>query len=412
LKTNFLAAMSHELRTPLNSIIGFSRVILKGIDGPLTEMQEQDIQTIHDSGKHLLGLVNDILDQAKIEAGKMELDYNYFDLKQVVDSVMASAIGLTRDKPIRLFTEVDENIPQAYGDEFRTRQILFNLISNASKFTNEGSITVGASSIHDRDGNEHIEVRVTDTGIGIAEENFDRLFESFQQVDNSTTRAAEGTGLGLPLSRSLARLQGGELWVASEVGTGSTFFVSIPIEPTSPEDEITSTGQFKAVVAETSAEPNGSNGHQTQAEAETEDVPDSDVPVESPVQTSEDIPQGRTILAVDDDEEVIALYQRYLRREGWYVVGTTDPEDVENKISQYRPEIVLLDINMPNRSGWQVLEDLKSNEATRDTPVIVCSIDDNTTRSENMGAAKHLMKPFIEGDLIKAVRTVEKKPEL
>ncbi len=230
LKTNFLAAMSHELRTPLNSIIGFSRVILKGIDGPLTDMQEQDLTTIFESGKHLLGLVNDILDQAKLEAGKMELTLGYFKAQEVINGVMSSAVGLTRDKPIRLHTEIADNLPDVYGDEFRTRQILLNLISNASKFTNEGSITVSAFPVTEND-QPYIQISVSDTGIGIAEKDMPLLFEAFQQIDNSLTRTVGGTGMGLPLAKSLTELQGGRISVESEPGVGSTFSITIPITP-------------------------------------------------------------------------------------------------------------------------------------------------------------------------------------
>ncbi len=384
LKTNFLAAMSHELRTPLNSIIGFSRVILKGIDGPLTDMQEQDIQTIHDSGKHLLGLVNDILDQAKIEAGKMELVLDYFDLAAVVNGVMSSAVGLTADKPVRLFTEIEEGLPEAFGDEFRTRQILFNLVSNAAKFTSEGHITVEAKLTHPEGSPvPYVQVSVTDTGIGIAEKDFHHLFEAFQQVDNTTTRSVEGTGLGLPLARSLARLQGGDLWFDSIVNEGSTFYVSVPTAPLPADDQevvLPVTGRL---------DPRKANG---QAEAEDDTI---------------DIPAERRILAVDDDKEVIDLYKRYLSREGWNVIGTTEPDTVEQLATQFSPEIILLDVNMPNRTGWQVLESLKANANTNKIPVIVCSIDDNRNRSEDLGAANHLVKPFMEGDLVKAVREVE-----
>lgn len=378
LKTNFLAAMSHELRTPLNSIIGFSRVILKGIDGPVTEMQRQDIQTIHDSGKHLLGLVNDILDQAKVEAGKMELVKEYFDLSSVIKGVMSSAVGFTKDRPVQLFTEIEEELPQAFGDEFRTRQILFNLVSNAAKFTNEGSIIVSAYVTPD-DKTEFpmITVSVSDTGIGIAEEHLSRIFESFQQVDNTTTRSVEGTGLGLPLAKSLSELQGGTITVESGLGVGSTFYVTIPtapeqVEGTMPEDE--------------------------------EDIPEFAEEVVNGPQPSAD---RKVILAVDDELGIINLYRRYLSKEGWQVIGTTKPEQAEEMVATHQPHIILLDINMPSRDGWDVLLRLKERSESSDIPVIVCSIDSDTERSTRMGAVRHLVKPFVESDLVKAVQDVE-----
>lgn len=384
LKTNFLAAMSHELRTPLNSIIGFSSVILKGIDGPINDMQKQDIQIIHSSGKHLLGLVNDILDQAKIEAGKMELSLDYFELAPVIKGVMSSAIGLTRDKNIRLHTEIEESIDKAFGDEFRTRQILFNLISNAAKFTEQGSITLSAFIEKDVES-PMITVAVRDTGIGIPQEYLDTIFEAFQQIDNSTTRSAEGTGLGLPLSQSLAELQGGRLWVESQEGVGSTFYVTIPLEPPPPsaaeiaEEEMSDTREF------------GTDFNNLVDEIKAERPPS----------------RQKVILAIDDELGMINLYRRYLTKEGWQVIGLTNPEEAEEMVANHDPMMILLDINMPNRDGWQVLEKLKDNDQTYHIPVIVCSISTDTPRSYRLGATNHLVKPFVETDLIKAVRETE-----
>src|SRR5262249_26168128 len=167
LKSDFLANMTHELRTPLNSIIGFSRVILKGIDGPLTEMQEQDLSTIFNSGTHLLGLINDILDQAKISSGKMDLHLDYFDVKPVVEGVRSIGIGLVKDKPIDLRLELASGLPKAYGDEFRTRQVLLNLVSNASKFTQQGSVTIRVyTEVNPETEKMMIRVDVVDSGIG------------------------------------------------------------------------------------------------------------------------------------------------------------------------------------------------------------------------------------------------------
>jgi GAF domain-containing protein/HAMP domain-containing protein len=227
-KSQFLANMSHELRTPLNSIIGFSRVILKGIDGPLTEMQQQDLTTIYESGKHLLGLVNDILDQAKIEADRMEFAIAPFPMQEVVKGVASTAVGLLKDKPVRLYQEIEPDLPNVMGDEFRTRQALLNLVSNAAKFTQQGSITIACFRT-ELDGVPMIQVSVTDTGIGIPRDKLDIIFEPFQQVDNNAARQYEGTGLGLPISRKLIEKQGGRMWVESEVGVGSTFSFVLPI---------------------------------------------------------------------------------------------------------------------------------------------------------------------------------------
>jgi signal transduction histidine kinase len=223
-KSEFLANMSHELRTPLNSVIGFARVILKGIDGPLTEMQRTDLTAIYTSGQHLLNLVNDILDLTKIEAGKMELHREKLDFHEIIAGVMSTAIALIEGKDIELIEEVDKGLPRVYADRVRVRQVILNLIANAAKFTDRGFIALRAEV---RDGK--LLVGVADTGIGIAEKDLPVIFEEFRQLDSSTARRAEGTGLGLPISKRLVEMHGGRLWVKSKVGVGSTFYFTLPL---------------------------------------------------------------------------------------------------------------------------------------------------------------------------------------
>jgi len=218
LKTQFLANMSHELRTPLNSIIGFSRVILKGIDGPINEQQRADLTSIYSNGQHLLGMINDILDISKIEAGKMELIFEPVDVQQIIGGVMSTAIALVRDKPIELKQKVAPNLPIVRADGTRLRQVVLNLLSNAAKFTEEGQITLRAWA-----DEEQITISVEDTGIGILPEHQATIFEEFRQVDASTTRRTGGTGLGLAISRHFVEMQGGRLWVESEQGAISIY---------------------------------------------------------------------------------------------------------------------------------------------------------------------------------------------
>ncbi|MEX2030431.1 MAG: ATP-binding protein [Anaerolineales bacterium] len=230
LKTQFLANMSHELRTPLNSIIGFSRVILKGIDGPISDLQEQDLRAIYNAGLHLLGLINDILDLSKIEARKMELALADLDLAEMIRGVMATAVGLVHDKPVELGVDVPQDLPRLQADTMRVRQILLNLVSNAAKFTERGRIDVVAR-LTDRQGIPEIEVAVSDTGPGIDTQAQAKLFEPFTQVDSSSTRKTGGTGLGLSICRHLVELHGGRIWVESVAGQGSTFKFTLPLRP-------------------------------------------------------------------------------------------------------------------------------------------------------------------------------------
>ncbi len=224
LKTQFVANMSHELRTPLNSIINFTRIVMGGYAGPITEEQITYLDYVRYAGEHLLGLINDILDLAKIEAGKLEVHVAPLDLHPLLDGVMSTTVGLTRDKALELRKLVPHDLPLVLADEKRVRQVLLNLLSNAAKFTDAGSITLRAEV----DG-DFVRLSVADTGIGIAPEHFDRVFEEFRQVDERVARRIGGTGLGMPISKKLVEMQGGEMWFESELGSGSTFYFTLPI---------------------------------------------------------------------------------------------------------------------------------------------------------------------------------------
>jgi len=236
LKNEFVATISHELRTPLNSIIGFTKLILNEIDGPLSELQRTDLTAIYTSSQHLLSLVNDVLDFSKIAAGKMELHKEMLDFREIVVGVMSTTLALVGDKDIELIEEVEEDLPTVYADRVRIRQVILNLMSNAVKFTEEGSITLRVRRITEEvrlDGQRRtmpfILCSVTDTGMGVAEKDIPIVFEEFRQLDGSTARQAEGTGLGLPISKRLVEMHGGRLWADSKVGVGSTFSFTLPV---------------------------------------------------------------------------------------------------------------------------------------------------------------------------------------
>jgi len=235
LKNEFLANMSHELRTPLNSIIGFAKVILNGIDGPITDDQRTDLTAIYTGGQHLLSLVSDILDLSKIGAGKMTLKREWINFEDLTLGVMPTMIPMVEGKPIELREKIDKDLPLIYADRLRIRQVVLNLLANAAKFTDRGSITLRAEL---RTRQDHISCpapyilcAVEDTGIGIAQEDIPVVFEEFRQVDSSTTRRAAGTGLGLPISKKLIELHGGCMWLDSKVGQGSVFYFALPLEP-------------------------------------------------------------------------------------------------------------------------------------------------------------------------------------
>lgn len=363
LKSQFLANMSHELRTPLNSIIGFSRVILKGIDGPLTDLQKQDLTTIFNSGQHLLGLINNILDLSKIEAGKMEIQPEYMDIYETIDTVISTGRGLVKDKDVDLRRDVEEGISSVYGDPMRVRQILLNLVSNASKFTHEGSITLRVRrKPYNPETSEppRIQIDVQDTGIGIAQEDMRKLFQAFSQVDGSTTRQAGGTGLGLNISKQFVELMGGRIWVESEPGAGSTFSFTVPLYPPgSPISEIVLATEF-----------------------------------------SDDRP---VVLAVDDEPGVLDLYARYLEKAGYGLVGLNNAGDIVEHAREIRPSAIVIDLHLPGKSGWDAVRELKQAEDTAAIPIMVCSIEEKSPNRLMNQISAYLVKPVIEDDLLYAL---------
>ena len=390
LKSQFLASMSHELRTPLNSIIGFSRVMLKGIDGPLTEMQEQDLSTIYNSGTHLLNLINDILDQAKIEANELNLKFEYFDVKAVVDTVKSMGVGLIKEKSLDLIFETAPNLPKAYGDEQRTRQILLNLVSNAIKFTPQGGVHVVVYGV-ELDGHTFIRFDVTDSGIGIAEEDIPTVFERFRQVDSSLTRTVGGTGLGLPISKSLTELQGGEMTVVSEVNKGSTFSFTVPTEPVAEE-------------AKPSHEPS-SNGtpDPTPVSRITATRPSlAQITQQVPV-----LPTKRDVLLIEDNKDMVDQFRRALQREGFEVQTADHAAYAEAMVSQIRPTVVLLDVNFANGQGWELLRSLKERDDTFDIPIVVTTISGDSERAYRLGAHSFLQRPFTPDKLVEVILEAE-----
>jgi signal transduction histidine kinase/DNA-binding response OmpR family regulator len=361
-KSQFLANMSHELRTPLNSVIGFSRVILKGIDGPINDVQQQDITAIYNSGMHLLNMINEILDLSKIDAGKMELQIEELSISDIINAAITNTSGLVKDKPIELVQKVPADLPLVKADEIRISQVVINLISNAIKFTEKGSIAVEASMTTTADNKPEMLVTVTDTGMGIAVEDQAKLFQRFSQVDDSPTRKTGGTGLGLSICRSLIELHGGRIGLeSSEVGKGSKFFFTLPMPDFVPGYDITQLTHGENV-----------------------------------------------ILAIDDDPQVISLYDRFLKTQGFEVIPLTDPSMAVQRAKELKPFAITLDVMMPQKDGWQVLTELKQDTETRDIPILICSILQEEEKGYSLGASEYLVKPFLQDDLINAIHRLNK----
>lgn len=443
LKSQFLASMSHELRTPLNSIIGFSRVMLKGIDGPLSEMQEQDLTTIYNSGNHLLRLINDILDQAKIEANELNLRFSFFDIKPLVESVKSIAIGLLKEKPeLQLHVEIADGLPKAYGDEIRSRQILLNLVTNAIKFTEDGSVTIDVYAI-EGDPAPMLKVDVIDTGLGIAEQDLPTVFEQFRQVDNSLTRTVGGTGLGLPISKSFTEMQGGKLTVASEVNVGSTFSVTIPTyegaeeelerkreakrsAPKAVASSKTNTSTSSGLISKEDVERAKALGSKSNGSKDSDDEPqkktvdtqefqkqkgqnrriDTNVTRSIPMVT-----QKRHVILVEDDKTMVDQFRRILQREGFEVTTADFAAFAEAMIGQIRPGVVILDVNFAEGKGWELLQNLKERDDTFDIPVVVTTLDEDSERAYRLGAHTFLQRPFLPDEVLKAVLAAEKESQ-
>lgn len=351
LKTQFLANMSHELRTPLNSIINFTRILMVGMRGPVTDSQADYLNRVRNSGEHLLGLINDILDLSKIEAGKMELFKEPINIGDVIHSVMSSAAGLTKGKPIELQHEVEPNLPTIEVDRTRIRQVLLNLLSNAAKFTDEGTITVRVTR-----QDSQVLISVRDTGIGIAPEHQSLIFEEFRQVEGDSNRRYEGTGLGLAICRRLIELHNGRIWLESEAGVGSTFFFTLPFQL----------------------------------------VPEQPVPVAPGVLSHL---RGAKILVIDDDPAAIEIVMTYLGRDGHAITGVSDSRYAVEEARRLKPDAIILDVLMPHKDGWEVLGALKSDPDLKQVPVVLYSIMEEQKLGFYLGASAYLTKPIDEEQL-------------
>ncbi len=360
MKSRFLANMSHELRTPLNAIINFTAFLDRY--GDFSERQFDLQKRVLHNADHLLGLINDILDLSKIEAGRMELLYDATELHPLIEGVMTTAIGLTRDKGLELILDAPEDLPLVVIDKVRIRQVLLNLLSNAAKFTEHGSITLAVA----QPDAQTIQIAVKDTGVGIAPENQERIFEEFQQVQNSAVPQYQGTGLGLPISKRLVEMHGGRMWLESAVGQGSTFFFTLPLNASSPEADVTSTPALLL----------SSNGA-----ANTADV-----------------------LVVDDHPDAIETFRLMLEPAGYNIHGVQDSRQAVEAIKRIQPRLIITDVQMPHIDGWELLAQIKNDQSIAHIPVIVCSVVDQGTIGLVLGARKHIVKPVREDVLLAVVQ--------
>ena len=378
LKSQFLANMSHELRTPLNAIIGVTEMLHEDAVDLEREDELEPLDRVLRAARHLLALINDILDLSKIEAGKMELHAENFLLAPLVDDVVKTIQPLAEKTGNELVVNCPADIGAMFTDSTRVRQALLNLASNANKFTERGKVSFDVSRAAEH-GEDWITVKVTDTGIGMTPGQLDRLFQDFVQADASTTRKYGGTGLGLAITRRICQMMGGDVMVESEQGKGSIFTLRLPARapavaqaPEQPVQSLRAAGATLSGLRSAAAAPRG-------------------LPV---------------ILVIDDDVTVLELTERYLVREGFAVVTAQGGIEGLKRARELRPAAITLDVMMPDLDGWTVLAAIKGDPVLADIPVVLMSIVDEKNRGYSLGATDYLIKPVNREKLSHAIRTI------
>ncbi len=375
LKSEFLSNMSHELRTPLNSVLALSQLMINRGVGKDLDQDRQYLSVIERNGRHLLNLINDLLDLSKIESGRLDLHPEPIDVDRLLSGVMDTIRPLAGEKGVGVSVGVGDGVALT-ADADKLRQILLNLASNAVKFTETGEIEVTAAAVDDA-----VEFTVRDTGIGIEEADLDYIFDAFRQVDGSTTRRHEGTGLGLAICRNLAVFMGGDIRAESTPGRGSVFTLTLPMEPL-PDGETRLSPSFPEEPSPSRPRSRG---------------PRPAVPGD---------PARRTVLVIDDDESVCGLIRDHLRSAGYRVATTTSGREGVRMARELRPFAVTLDILMPDMDGWEVLRRLKEAAETRDTPVIVISVSQDRDTGFALGAAGYVLKPVDRHILLTEIEKV------
>jgi signal transduction histidine kinase/CheY-like chemotaxis protein len=368
-KSTFLANMSHELRTPLNAIINFTKFLNKERYGALSPRQQELQDRVLANADHLLGLINDILDLSKIEAGRMDLFREITALPPIINGVLSTAIGLTKDKDVALEVELPDDLPLVDIDRTRIRQVLLNLLSNAAKFTERGCITVRASIV-----DTMVRIDVQDSGIGIAPEHHALVFEEFRQVEDDFTRSYQGTGLGLPICKRLVEMHGGTIWLESTPGAGSTFSFTLPLAapalPASVPDAETGAGQLGTAA-----------------------------PTEQKV-----------IAVIDDDPDAQRIVQEQLAALDCRIQPIVTSHQALATIRQVRPDMIILDLQMPPPSGWELLTQLRADAELARIPVVIYSVVDRVAQHLAVTATDYRVKPVEEQLLIATVQRWLEQP--
>ena len=371
-KSAFLASMSHELRTPMNAIIGYSEMLLEEAEDDNLDAYADDLKKIRSAGQHLLALINDVLDLSKIEAGKMNMFLETFEVAPMVEDVAVTVQPLAANKDNTFEVQVAEDTGTMRADKTKVRQTLFNLLSNAMKFTEKGTVTLSVQrrKVKNR---SLIVFEVSDTGIGMNADQIKRVFDEFSQAEDSTSSTYGGTGLGLPISRKFCRMMGGDILVRSKPGQGTTFTASIPVKVKEPQE-----------------------------------VDDGKVAAHLDLGASSgSFRVGSTVLAIDDDPAVLDLTQRYLSRQGFQVVTALNGRVGLELAEKVNPVAITLDVVMPGMDGWEVLSALKRNPKTAEIPVILMTILDEQEEAFRLGASEYMTKPVDRAKLAELVHKLQ-----
>ncbi len=390
-KSEFLAKMSHELRTPLNAVIGYSEILLEDAELDGRGEQISDLLKISAAGKHLLSMVNDILDISKIEAGKVDLVLETFDVTKFIGEIELASRGLAAKKTNLLVIDRG-SVPlgTVHLDPTKLRQVVLNLIGNAAKFTNNGQITVRLSRLVGERG-ERLRIDVIDTGIGVNANQLKNLFSMFTQAGPGISAKFGGTGLGLALSRTLCRVMGGDITMTSEPGKGSCFTIDLPVTITGPVTEAGNTQDADIAEKEFVSAPAQVADNAKEVTRGLPAVPSS---------------TGRRVLLIDDDRSLLEIAERLLNKEGFSPVSTDSPASAAHLARVIVPDIILLDILMPEVDGWSVLRALKRDPATAAIPVVMLSIVDDRKRAIESGALGVVAKPLQRAELLRMLNSV------
>ena len=377
-KSQFLANMSHELRTPLNAIIGLTEMLKEdALDDELDDFVEP-LDRVFNAGKHLLALINDVLDLSKIEAGRIELFNETFELKLIIDEIVKTSQPLADKNNNKLNVNFQKELDTVTADQTRVKQIILNLISNACKFTERGEITLKVEKKKNKSG-DLIAISVSDTGIGMTKEQMNRLFNSFVQADSSTTRKYGGTGLGLTISKQLAIMMGGDVTVRSEMNKGTTFTATFLADYVGASEDVKNKKLTQSSLIENVVSIENQN--------------------------------AKTILIIDDDPTVSELIKRQLTKDAYNVVIANNGKEGMELARKIKPNLITLDILMPEMDGWSVLRTLKADPEVSKIPVVMASILDEKNKGFSLGAADFVSKPIEKDRLINSIQSLIGKSE-